>query len=79
MSTAPVAVPAPPATVRTIAMPESLADRPLLSLLPRGIPTMSWVTTGADGVETGLVGWGEAARAEFAGAERFSRAQRGIV
>lgn len=57
-------------------MPESLADRPLLTLLPRGIPTMSWVTTGADGVETGLVGWGEAARAEFAGAERFSRAQR---
>jgi menaquinone-specific isochorismate synthase len=38
--------------------------------------TTSWVTTSADGVETGLVGWGEAARAEFAGAERFSRAQR---
>jgi menaquinone-specific isochorismate synthase len=37
---------------------------------------MSWVTTGADGGDTGLVGWGEAARAEFGGAERFSRAQR---
>ena len=76
MSTAPVAAPAPPATVRTVVLPESLADRPLLSLLPRGVRTTSWVTTGADGVETGLVGWGEAARAEFAGAERFSRAQR---
>jgi len=76
VSTAPVAVPAPPATVRTVVLPESLADRPLLSLLPRGVRTTSWVTTGADGVETGLVGWGEAARAEFAGAERFSRAQR---
>jgi menaquinone-specific isochorismate synthase len=76
VSTAPVAAPAPPATVRTVELPDSLADRPLLSLLPRGIPTTSWVTTGADGVETGLVGWGEAARAELAGAERFSRAQR---
>jgi menaquinone-specific isochorismate synthase len=57
-------------------LPESLAQRPLLSLLPRGVVTTSWVTTSADGVETGLVGWGEAARAEFAGAERFSRAQR---
>jgi len=76
VSTAPVAAPAPPATVRTVALPDQLADRPLLSLLPRGGPSTSWVTTGADGEDTGLVGWGEAARAEFTGAERFSRAQR---
>lgn len=76
MSTAPYAVPAPPATVRTVVLPDELADRPLLSLLPRGIATTSWVTTGPDGAETGLVGWGEAARAELGGPERFSRAQR---
>ncbi len=76
MSTALHAVPAPPATVRTVALPAELAGRPLLSLLPRGIATTSWVTTDSDGVDTGLVGWGEAARAEFTGAERFSRAQR---
>ena len=76
MSTAPYAVPAPPATVRTVALPAELADRPLLSLLPRGLATTSWVTTDRDGLDTGLVGWGEAARAEFGGAERFSRAQR---
>ncbi|HEY5134598.1 MAG TPA: isochorismate synthase [Candidatus Nanopelagicales bacterium] len=76
MSTAPVAAPAPPATVRTVVLPDQLADRPLLSLLPRGIASTAWVTTDADGEDTGLVGWGEAARAEFSGAERFSRAQR---
>ena len=76
MSTAPYAVPAPPATVRTVLLPADLDARPLLSLLPRGIPTTSWVTSGADGRDEGLVGWGEAARGEFAGAERFSRAQR---
>ncbi len=76
MSTAPLAVPVPPATVRTVALPDQLADRPLLSLLPRGTASMSWVTTGTDGEDTGMVGWGEAARAEFTGAERFSRAQR---
>lgn len=76
MSTAPLAVPAPPATVRTVALPVELADRPLLSLLPRGLASTSWVTTDADGHDTGLVGWGEAARQEFGGAERFSRAQR---
>ena len=57
-------------------LPDQLADRPLLSLLPRGIAPTAWVTTDADGEDTGLVGWGEAARAEFSGAERFSRAQR---
>jgi menaquinone-specific isochorismate synthase len=62
--------------VRTVALPAELADRPLLSLLPRGLATTSWVTTDPDGLDTGLVGWGEAARAEFGGAERFSRAQR---
>ena len=76
MSTAPVAAPAPPATVRTVALPDQLAHRPLLSLLPRGGASTSWVTTGPDGEDTGLVGWGEAARAEFGGTERFSRAQR---
>ena len=76
MSIAPVAAPAPPATVRTVALPEHLAHRPLLSLLPRGAATTTGVTTDEDGEDTGLVGWGEAARAEFGGAERFSRAQR---
>jgi len=76
VSTAPYAVPAPPATVRTVVLPDELAARPLLSLLPRGVATTSWVTTGPDGSDVGLVGWGEAARAEFAGTERFSRAQR---
>jgi len=76
VSTAPVAAPAPPATVRTVPLPEHLADRPLLALLPRGTTTTSWVTTDERGVETGLVGWGEAARVEVGGAERFSRAQR---
>jgi menaquinone-specific isochorismate synthase len=77
VSTAPYAVPAPPATVRTVALPAELAARPLLSLLPRGgtTATTSWVTT-TDGTDTGLVGWGEAARAEVGGAERFSRAAR---
>ncbi len=76
MSTAPYAVPSPPATVRTVVLPDELASRPLLSLLPRGIATTSWVTTDAAGGDTGLVGWGEAARAELGGPERFSRAQR---
>ena len=76
MSTAPVAVPAPPATVRTVVLPDELADRPLLSLLPRGLAPTSWVTTDEHGEDQGLVGWGEAARGEFGGAERFSRAQR---
>jgi menaquinone-specific isochorismate synthase len=62
--------------VRTVVLPDELAGRSLLSLLPRGVPTTSWVTTAADGSEEGLVGWGEAARGEFSGAERFSRAQR---
>ena len=39
------------------------------------MPT-TWVTPDSDGDDSGLVGWGEAARAEFTGAERFSRAQR---
>ena len=76
VSTAPHALPSPPATVRTVALPADLADRPLLSLLPRGVAPTSWVTTDVDGDDTGLVGWGEAARAQFAGTERFSRAQR---
>jgi len=46
----------------------------LLSLLPAD-GGFSWVT-GAAGAQNGLVGWGEVARAEFVGAERFSRAGR---
>jgi NAD(P)-dependent dehydrogenase (short-subunit alcohol dehydrogenase family) len=65
-----------PATVRTVVLPDDLASRPLLSMLPRGLAATSWVTTDEDGVESGLVGWGEAARGEFAGPERFSRAPR---
>ncbi len=76
VSTAPVAVPAPPVTVRTVVLPDELAARPLLSLLPRGLAPTSWVTTDEQGEDEGLVGWGEAARGEFGGAERFSRAQR---
>ena len=76
MSTAPHAVPSPPATVRTVVLSDALAARPLLSLLPRGARTTSWVTTDDNGDDAGLVGWGEAARAEFSGSERFSRAQR---
>jgi menaquinone-specific isochorismate synthase len=76
VSTAPSSITAIPAVVHTVAVTLELADRPLLSLLPRGVPTTSWVTTDAEGRDVGLVGWGEAARAEFGGAERFSRAQR---
>ena len=46
----------------------------LLALLPAQ-GGFSWVT-GAPGAQSGLIGWGEVARAEFVGAERFSRAQR---
>lgn len=45
-------------------------DGPLLSRLPDSTG-LAWVRRGE-----GLVGWGEAARVEFTGAERFSRAQR---
>jgi menaquinone-specific isochorismate synthase len=76
VSTSPSVALAPPATVRTVVLPAELARRPLLSLLPRGIASTSWVTASANGEDVGLVGWGEAARAEFAGSERFSRAQR---
>ena len=53
--------------MRTVALPEP-AD--LLSVLPGG-PVMSWVRNG-----DGLVAWGEAARLEVSGQERFSRAHR---
>ena len=42
----------------------------LLELLPAG-PVMSWVRNG-----DGLIAWGEAARVEVTGQERFSRAHR---
>ena len=53
--------------VRTIPIPE-VDD--LLALLPSH-DAVSWVREGE-----GLVGWGEAARFEVDGAERFSRASR---
>lgn len=57
--------------VRTI----TVADvENLLALLPAS-GGFSWVT-GAPGDQSGLIGWGEVARAEFVGAERFSRAGR---
>ena len=59
-------------TVRTVEIPEdeAAARIALLDLLP-DTDTLAWVRDGE-----GLVGWGEAARAEFRGTERFSRAQR---
>ncbi len=47
---------------------DPIADAALLDLLPAG-NTVAWVR-GRDG----LIGWGQAARARFRGAERFSRA-----
>lgn len=59
-------------TVRTVEIAEDdpIAAVELLSLLPTDSP-LTWLRRGE-----GLVGWGVAARAEFTGAERFSRAQR---
>jgi menaquinone-specific isochorismate synthase len=61
---------APAARPRTV-LTVPLADPdPLLALLPAE-GALAWVRDG-----DGLVGWGEAARIEVDGAERFSRAQR---
>ena len=68
-------VPGRPVVVRTIALPDDLCAKPLLSMLPRATPASTWVHD-ASGAETGLIGWGEAARCEVSGRERFSRAQR---
>jgi len=57
--------------VRTIAVPD--IDN-LLALLPAD-GGFSWVS-GPVGAQSGVVGWGEVTRAEFVGAERFSRAAR---
>ncbi len=70
MSTAVVAPVAPPISVSTTLLPEAHSVASLLSLLPAD-GALAWVRNG-----DGLVGWGEAARAEFSGPERFSRAQR---
>ena len=67
MSTAVVAPVAPPVTVRSVSIPDPGS---LLGLLPAE-GALAWVRRGE-----GLVAWGEAARAEFTGPERFSRAQR---
>lgn len=67
MSTVAAAPVAPPVVVRTTAIPD---PGRLLSLLPSS-GSLAWVRGGE-----GLVAWGEAARAEFTGPERFSRAQR---
>lgn len=57
-------------TVRTrkIHEVEPLRERPLLELLPGG-STLSWVCR-----EEGLVGWGEAARLDTSGPDRFADA-----
>ena len=75
MTTAPHIVPGHPVVVRTVILPDDLATKPLLSMLPKSAPSTTWVHD-APGSETGLVGWGEAARCEVSGRERFSRAQR---
>lgn len=62
-----LAASAPGLRVRTVALPEPVD---LLRVLPPG-PVMSWVRNG-----DGLVAWGEAARLQVAGQERFSRAHR---
>jgi menaquinone-specific isochorismate synthase len=55
-----------PLVVRTVEVPD---PGPLLDLLPDA-PCVSWVRRGE-----GIVGWGEAARFEATGPERFERAQ----
>ena len=61
--------------MRTIALPDDIAAKPLLSMLPKSTPVSTWVHD-APGADNGLIGWGEAARCEVSGRERFSRAQR---
>ncbi len=61
--------------MRTVVLPEDLAAKPLLSMLPKSSPSTTWVHD-APGSDTGLIAWGEAARCEVSGRERFSRAQR---
>ncbi len=56
-----------PTSVRTVLLERS---DPLLTLLPAG-PSLAW-TRGGDG----LVGWGEIARTELTGPDRFAAAQR---
>ena len=75
MTTAPHIVPGHPAVVRTVILPQDIAAKPLLSMLPRSTPVTTWVHD-APSTDTGLVGWGEVARCEVSGRERFSRAQR---
>jgi menaquinone-specific isochorismate synthase len=74
-------VAAAPLTVRTVALDPSLVrgvgdTDGLTSLLLRLPPDggLSWVRGGEDA--SALIGWGQAARLDVAGAERFSRAQR---
>jgi menaquinone-specific isochorismate synthase len=62
----------PSAVVRTVALAGD--GRSLFEHLP-GPTSVAWVT-GSGPDQTGLVGWGEAARYEACGPERFSRAQR---
>ena len=78
MSTGPLTVAgALPFSVRTVPLADDEVGV-LLEHLPRQ-SSVAWVTGGAggsDGEQTGFVGWGEAARLEVSGPERFSRAQR---
>ncbi|HEY9408722.1 MAG TPA: isochorismate synthase [Jiangellaceae bacterium] len=56
-----------PVVVRTVEIPD---PGPLLSTLPEGAP-LAWVRRGE-----GIVGWGEAARFDTTGANRFAAADR---
>lgn len=75
MTTAAHLVPGHPVVVRTVVLPDDIAAKPLLSMLPKSTPVNTWVHD-APNSDTGLIGWGEAARIEVSGRERFSRAQR---
>ncbi|WP_216843433.1 isochorismate synthase [Phytoactinopolyspora alkaliphila] len=67
MTSAPLTVPAPELVTRTVEIPDPGA---LLSLLPDEA-SLAWVRHGE-----GLVGWGEAARFEGDGVNRFAEAER---
>ncbi|MEI6229210.1 MAG: isochorismate synthase [Actinomycetes bacterium] len=75
MTTATHLVPGHPVIVRTVVLPDDVAEMSLLSMLPKSSSVMTWVHD-APNADTGLIGWGESARCEVSGRERFSRAQR---
>ena len=70
MSTVPGRAPhAPPGPLRVRSQPVDLVGT-LLQRLPHAHDALAWVTDGS-----GLVGWGEAARLEVSGADRFALAR----